>query len=42
MGEGIVAQAALSLGRAYIGIEKETMMFLSAMKTLHEQEDIKI
>jgi DNA modification methylase len=37
MGKGIVGQAALELGRTYIGIEKETTMFLSAMNTLHEQ-----
>jgi tRNA G46 methylase TrmB len=36
MGEGIVGQAALELGRTYIGIEKETTMFHSAMNTLHE------
>ena len=37
MGIGIVGQAALELGRTYIGIEKETTMFRSAMNTLHEQ-----
>jgi hypothetical protein len=35
MGKGIVGQAALELGRTYIGIEKERTMFLSAMNTLH-------
>jgi DNA methylase len=37
MGKGIVGQAALELGRTYIGIEEETAMFLSAMNTLHKQ-----
>jgi hypothetical protein len=37
MGKGIIGRDVLELGRIYIGIEKETTMFLSAMNTLHEQ-----
>jgi hypothetical protein len=37
MGKGIIIQAAMELGRTYIGIEKETTMFLSAMNILHKQ-----
>jgi len=37
MGKGAVGQAALRIGRTYIGIEKDTTLFLSAMTTLYEQ-----
>ena len=37
MGKGWIGRAVLETGRTYIGIEKETTRFLSAMNTLKEQ-----
>jgi DNA modification methylase len=36
MGKGIIGQAALGIGRTYIGIERESTLFLTAMNTLHD------
>jgi DNA modification methylase len=37
MGKGIIGRATLAMGRTYIGIERDTVLFLSTMNMLHEQ-----